>query len=315
MFYQYFKRRRKDTNNIIRHSQNFYFYRLKILRMSNAPQVFHKDSEIKKRLANDREMGLTIGFVPTMGALHEGHLELVRVSLSHCDRVVVSIFVNPRQFNNPEDLKRYPRTLEGDTRKLEKCGCHYLYTPDEKEVYKNERPQQWHFGEGQRVMEGRFRPGHFEGMLSVVHLLLSTINPNDLFMGEKDFQQAWLVRRLVSALHSGTRFHLVDTVREPDGLAMSSRNGLLSDEERKLAATIPFALRYISEQPDFGSLRKGVDTMSARLMSEGIQLEYLELRDENELKEMTDQKLPGGRVFFAGMAGKVRLIDNVKLRS
>jgi len=189
------------------------------------------------------------------------------------------------------------------------------YTPDEKEVYKNERPQQWHFGEGQRVMEGRFRPGHFEGMLSVVHLLLSTINPNDLFMGEKDFQQAWLVRRLVSALHSGTRFHLVDTVREPDGLAMSSRNGLLSDEERKLAATIPFALRYISEQPDFGSLRKGVDTMSARLMSEGIQLEYLELRDENELKEMTDQKLPGGRVFFAGMAGKVRLIDNVKLRS
>ena len=273
--------------------------------------IFHLNSEIREVLLAERKKGLSVGFVPTMGALHEGHLTLIRRAQQTCDYVLVSIFVNPRQFNSAEDLERYPRTLISDIQKLERCGCHYLYAPDEHEVYRNEDKRQWDFGEGQHIMEGRFRPGHFEGMLSVVHQLLNILTPDHLFMGEKDFQQAWLVRRLVTHYHQSIQFHLVDTVREPDGLAMSSRNKLLSIEERNQASAIPRALDSIRNNTEASTLEERIDAAGLTLQAAGIRLDYLEARDENHLGSVTDIKK--ARIFFAGFVGNVRLIDNLPL--
>jgi pantoate--beta-alanine ligase len=274
--------------------------------------VFKGNSALQKNLANDRLETKSIGFVPTMGALHDGHLTLVKTALQSCDRVVASIFVNPRQFNNANDLARYPRTIEKDISLLEGVGCHYLYAPEEAEVYDSETTHEWRFGNVMSVMEGEFRPKHFEGMLSVVHQLLTIIKPHRLFMGEKDFQQAALVRRLLTEHHPDIHFHLVDTVREPDGLAMSSRNVLLSPDERVLARFIASALQKLTALTDITACIKAIAGVKEGLIASGIQVDYLDLRREEDLSEVVS-RLDSGRcrVFFAGHVGKVRLIDNM----
>ncbi|MFM7104890.1 MAG: pantoate--beta-alanine ligase [Flavobacteriales bacterium] len=276
--------------------------------------VFTRNSDIQNTLANDKRLSKSIGFVPTMGALHDGHIHLVKKALEVCDCVVVSIFVNPRQFNNANDLAMYPRTLENDISLLEKVDCHYLYAPDESEVYQNEGIQDWDFGNLMKTMEGEHRPGHFNGMLTVVHQLLSIIQPHHLFMGEKDFQQAALVRCLLSSHHKDIEFHLVNTVREPDGLAMSSRNVLLSLNERKLAMMIPSALKKLAACSDLTSCVQAITSVSEELISSGIKVDYLQLRNEVDLSAITN--VDGAkrcRLFFAGYVGRVRLIDNMAL--
>lgn len=278
-------------------------------------RVFTGSADLQKSLANDLIESKSIGFVPTMGALHDGHLKLVQDALKACDRVVVSIFVNPRQFNNPNDLKRYPRNLEQDISLLQGVGCHYLFTPDEMGVYANEAALDYDFGNLMQTLEGAFRPGHFEGMLSVVHQLLLIVRPHSLFMGEKDFQQAALVRQLIKAQHPNVHFHLADTVREPDGLAMSSRNVLLSSEDRKLAKLIPLALKKIVSFSDLASCINAVNPIMEGLIASGIRVDYLQIRREDDLGEI--QPNAGDhrhRVFFAGHVGAVRLIDNMGLR-
>jgi pantoate--beta-alanine ligase len=249
-----------------------------------------------------------------MGALHPGHVSLIQKALETCDRVVASIFVNPRQFNNPSDLALYPRNPESDKAILESVGCHYLYAPNESEVYENEDVQNWNFGALMSVMEGECRPRHFQGMLSVVHQLLRIIQPHHLFMGEKDFQQAALVRRLINSHHNNIQFHLVDTVREPDGLARSSRNVLLSPESRKLAQLIPSALKKLVALPNKETCIEAIIGVSKDLTAAGIQIDYLQLRNEDDLSEMVVGNEPCRyRVFFAGFVGGVRLIDNMSL--
>lgn len=274
-------------------------------------QVFTSNSHLQGALDHYRLESKSIGFVPTMGAIHQGHLSLIKKALATCDRVVASIFINPRQFNNAIDLARYPRTIERDIDLLKGAGCHYLYNPNEAEVFKNEESISWDFGELMRVMEGEYRPGHFEGMLSVVHQLLLIIQPNDLFMGEKDFQQAALVRQLLNMRHKNIRFHLVGTVREPDGLAMSSRNALLSPEDRVLARLIPSALMQLVATPDIATCVSAIDRFSQSLSASGIKIDYLQLRRDADLGEMKPGDLGHGRVFFAGHVGRVRLIDNL----
>lgn len=276
--------------------------------------VFTRNSDIHNALANDKRLSKSIGFVPTMGALHDGHIHLVKKALEVCDCAVVSIFVNPRQFNNANDLAMYPRTLENDISLLEKVDCHYLYAPDESEVYQNEGIQDWDFGNLMKTMEGEHRPGHFNGMLSVVHQLLSIIQPHHLFMGEKDFQQAALVRCLLGSHHKEIEFHLVNTVREPDGLAMSSRNVLLSPNERKLAMMIPSALKKLAACSDLTSCVQEITSVSEGLSNSGIKVDYLQLRNEEGLEEITHFRgAERYRIFFAGRVGKVRLIDNMPL--
>ena len=277
--------------------------------------VFTRSSDIQKVLANDRINISSVGFVPTMGALHPGHVRLIQNALETCERVVASIFVNPRQFNSPRDLAVYPRTLENDTSILEGVGCHYLFAPNESEVYDNEDVHDWDFGSLMSVMEGEYSPGHFHGMLSVVHQLLQIIQPHHLFMGEKDFQQAALVRRLLNSYHPSIKLHLVDTVREPDGLAMSSRNVLLSPENRKLAQLIPSALKKIIAAPNKETCIKTISSVSKDLTAAGIQIDYLQLRSEDDLSEMVVGSGPSRyRVFFAGLVWGVRLIDNMPLQ-
>ena len=277
-------------------------------------RVFTGSADLQKSLANDLRVSKSIGFVPTMGALHDGHLKLVKDALKACDRVVVSIFVNPRQFDNPNDLIRYPRNLEQDTSLLQRVGCHYLFTPDEMGVYANEADLEYDFGSLMKTLEGAFRPGHFEGMLSVVHQLLVIVQPHSLFMGEKDFQQAALVKRLIKAQHPMVHFHLTDTVREPDGLAMSSRNVLLSSENRMLAKLIPLALKKIVALPDLATCINALTPIAQELIASGIRVDYLQIRREDDLGEIQpNDGFDRHRVFFAGYVGVVRLIDNMAL--
>ncbi|HFB61616.1 MAG TPA: pantoate--beta-alanine ligase, partial [Bacteroidetes bacterium] len=189
--------------------------------------------ETKEYLSGQKAAGKTIGFVPTMGALHEGHLELMRRARKENDLLVVSIFVNPIQFNNPDDLKKYPRTLEDDMEKLKSVDCNVLFAPDAAEMYPEKVTTQYDFGELDKVMEGKFRPGHFNGVAVVVKKLFDIVQPHRAYFGEKDFQQLAIIKKLVEMENIPVEIVPCPIVRDPAGLAMSSRNRLLTPEQRK----------------------------------------------------------------------------------
>ena len=188
----------------------------------------------------------TIGFVPTMGALHDGHLSLINISRKHCDYTVCSIFVNPTQFNDPKDLEKYPRPIENDIELLNSVGCDLLFLPEVSEIYPDGTSNSvtFDFGEMATAMEGQFRPGHFDGMAQVVNRLLEIVKPNFLFMGQKDFQQSAIVSKMLQLTHSEIKLVVCKTKREKDGLAMSSRNVRLSKENRYHAALIYKTLQW-----------------------------------------------------------------------
>lgn len=249
------------------------------------------DLEEWTRLRSGRDWPrVTLGFVPTMGALHAGHAELVRRSRRENDLTAVSVFVNPTQFNDPDDLKRYPRPLEADLELLARERVDYVLLPKPEEMYADGyRYVMTERSEASAALEGAHRPGHFEGMLTVVLKLLNLARPDRAYFGEKDWQQLELVRGMVDALRVPTRIVPVPTVREEDGLAMSSRNRRLSPEERRFAAGFPRALR---EEPSAAAAR-------ARLECEGFRVDYVEDRE--------------GRRLGAVHVGAVRLIDNLAL--
>ena len=203
------------------------------------PQIFHSVSSLQDVLNADRSAGKRIGFVPTMGALHEGHLSLIRRAAAENDMVVCSIFVNPTQFNNPEDLKKYPRMPDADISFLKTAGCDYAFLPTTEEIYPNGlQLLDIHFGDLETVMEGEFRPGHFRGMATVVNRLFEITNPDNAYFGNKDFQQLAIVRNMVKQLGISINVIGCETLREKDGLAMSSRNLLLTPAQRKDASLI-----------------------------------------------------------------------------
>ncbi|WP_304129821.1 pantoate--beta-alanine ligase [Ignavibacterium album] len=231
----------------------------------------------------------TLGFVPTMGALHRGHIELVKKSLSQNDITVVSIFVNPTQFNNKADLRNYPVTINSDIKILDELNVNYLFLPEYKELYPDDYKYKITETDFSKLLCGRFRPGHFDGVLTVVMKLFNIIKPDRAYFGEKDYQQLELIRGMVKNFFMDIKIISVPTVRDKDGLALSSRNLRLNAIQRKIAPKFPEIL-----MSDLS-----IEQIKSRLVSEGFKVEYVEQI--------------GDRRFAAVYLGKVRLIDNVKI--
>ena len=271
-------------------------------------------SELKCFLDKERQLGKRIGFVPTMGALHDGHLSLVACCMETNDICVVSIFVNPTQFNNRLDLLSYPRTLEQDCLLLESMGCHYTFAPTNEEMYPVPDTRMFDFGAISSVMEGVFRPGHFNGVAQIVSKLFDAVGPDAAYFGEKDFQQVMVIQAMVKQLNSPVQIVVCPTLREADGLALSSRNIRLTAEQRRIAPIIAATLKESCTFSPNKSVREVIDWVVNTLNEEPeLHVEYFEIVDGGSLKPILDWKesaQPTGCI--AVFCGEVRLIDNVK---
>lgn len=273
-------------------------------------------AHLAEMLSAYRTAGYRIGFVPTMGALHEGHLSLIRAAREANDIVVVSIFVNPTQFNDPEDYRNYPRTREADKLRLEEAGVDLAFMPDEAEMYPEGRQNLADFDPGYlgQVLEGEKRPGHFEGMATIVKKLLETVKPDYAYFGKKDYQQLLIVRELVSTYQLPVSIVSEPIVRESDGLALSSRNVLLTPEERELAPMIYQTLKYCRDQVerDFRPEELSQEGMDALNRYEAFTLEYFTIRNAFTLAPVTSAEKPKAVIILVALGiGKVRLIDNM----
>lgn len=262
-----------------------------------------------------RSKGESIGFVPTMGALHRGHLSLIEKSKQDGQHTVVSIFVNPTQFNDPEDLKKYPRPLESDIRMLYEIGTEVLFLPDVEDIYPPGESHEIDFdpGPAAEVMEGRFRPGHFKGMAQVVYRLLEIVSPDKLYMGQKDFQQFAIIRKMISDFQMPIDLVMCPTIREDNGLAMSSRNMRLSQEGRERAAGIYRLLQASKAAFASGIPIEEIEQLSMQTFQEmGFQPEYFEIVDGYTLQRPDDQTENLVALCAVWLEG-VRLIDNLAL--
>jgi pantoate--beta-alanine ligase len=261
-----------------------------------------------------------IGFVPTMGALHNGHLSLVAKAVKECPVVTVSIFVNPTQFNDKEDLKNYPRTVEKDLELLSSVMREndIVFIPDIKEIYPEEDTRTFRFGNLDKVMEGAHRPGHFNGVAQVVSRLFDIVNPDIAYFGQKDFQQLTIIRELVRQTGNRVKITGCPIVREPDGLAMSSRNMLLEPAIRKNASIIFSTISPAAEMAKTSDIASIKEYVSTRINSTpGFIVEYFEIVDDTELIPVRNKSeiIKGKRYFgcIAVKAGKIRLIDNIEI--
>ncbi|MFN4233624.1 MAG: pantoate--beta-alanine ligase [Bacteroidia bacterium] len=255
-----------------------------------------------------------IGFVPTMGALHKGHISLIDKARNENDIVICSIFVNPTQFNDPTDLEKYPRTPESDSELLKNAGCDVLFSPSIEEMYPEKDTRVFDFGGIDKVMEGKFRPGHFNGVAQIVTKLFDLIKPHNAYFGKKDFQQLTIIKHIVKTLNIPVNIIACETVREEDGLAMSSRNVRLNEEERKQATYISKALFFIKDNANNFDLEElKVKALSILAPHSLIKLEYLEIVDTETLLPVN--KINAGRTVacIAAFVGNVRLIDNISL--
>lgn len=280
--------------------------------------LFKRVIDLQKYLKSLKDKGLDIGFAPTMGALHTGHTSLVAQAKATCDIAVVSIFINPTQFNDPKDLDKYPRTPERDLELLADAGCDVVFMPDVSEVYPhgNTPSVKYDFGKLERVLEGEFRPGHFDGMAQVVSRLLDIVQPHRLFMGQKDFQQLAIVARLLELQKSKIELVSCPIIREKDGLAMSSRNVRLTESDRPKAALVYQTLEEALEMVENYTPSEIARICSTKLKLEPrFKLEYFEIVDGRTLLpihifEDTDYAV----ALTAIWVGDVRLIDNMILK-
>lgn len=267
-------------------------------------------TEISRALRLDNK---TIGFVPTMGALHKGHLTLMQRAKDENDILIVSVFVNPIQFNNPEDLEKYPRDIDADSNKLESIGCDYLFYPKAEEVYAQEPTEEFDFGNLDKVMEGEQRPGHFRGVAIIVSRLFNWINPNKAYFGEKDFQQLTIIKAMVNILDLGVEIVACPIVREEDGLAMSSRNQRLSASAREIAPRINAILRKsysLSENISISQIKSFV--INEFKLVKDFELEYFEIVDAKTLEPITQRTENGVVGCVALWLDGVRLIDVIR---
>lgn len=282
-------------------------------------QIVHSAAELQNLLGELREQGKTIAFVPTMGALHEGHMSLVDLAKRSADVVVVSIFVNPLQFGPKEDFDRYPRTLEADAKLLEEHNVEFLFAPSVNDIYPNGPEITQRAGVVGSTFEGASRPGHFDGMLTVVNRLFEIIDPDFVVFGEKDAQQVFMVRKLVGAKFKNTTFIEGPTLREPSGLAMSSRNRYLTDAERESATKIFQTLQTLKNELEGGTpVSQCIPTHSKALETGGqAKLEYLAVIDPQIFRPVDDSFRGPAKIIVAAKVGEVRLIDtlNVNLES
>jgi pantoate--beta-alanine ligase len=276
-------------------------------------KVFESAGQIHAEINFLRSQGKKIGFVPTMGALHKGHISLIQRALMDCDNVVCSIFVNPLQFNNSEDYTKYPSTIDKDTQMLEEIDCHFLFHPNYEQVYGQSKPKEYDLGILNNVMEGSFRPGHFQGVANVVLRFFEIVQPNIAFFGLKDYQQYMVIKRVTAQLMPQVQIMGVETMRDENGLAMSSRNQRLSADEYTSAAKVPALLKQVSTMLN----KHTVAEIKAWFEKEVNALpflknEYIEIADADTLELVTDPSNHANmRVFTAFYAGEVRLIDNM----
>lgn len=280
--------------------------------------VFEDIDPIKEYILKVKSKRQSIGFVPTMGALHQGHLSLIHTSKSENDLTVCSIYINPTQFNKEEDLQNYPRVIMQDVELLKSAGCDILFAPNDQVMYKDKAKIKFDFGLLESMMEGKYRPGHFNGVGLIISKLFNIINPTRAYFGQKDLQQFLIIRQLVKDLAFDVNLSCLPIVREPDGLAMSSRNSRLKKEEREIAGTLFKALNlarnFLLENNDVEKAKQQVHSMIQKIPS--IHIEYIEIRDSESLlpvNNIEDHKQVS--LFIAGFIGEIRLIDNVRLYS
>jgi pantoate--beta-alanine ligase len=261
-----------------------------------------------------KTQGKSIGFVPTMGALHDGHLELMRRAKKENDLLVVSVFVNPKQFDNPEDLKKYPRNLDKDMKLLETVGCDVLFAPEVEEMYPGEEHVRYDFGELETVMEGASRKGHFNGVAIVVRKLFDIVLPDRAYFGEKDFQQLAIIKQLVKQTRQPVEIVPCPIVRETDGLAMSSRNERLTKEERKIAPFIFQTLQAAKTRMPVLSPVELKEWVAGEFDKKGdFKLDYFEIADDTFLQPVLQwNQCKGIMGFVAVYLDNVRLIDNIR---
>ena len=275
--------------------------------------IYKSIEDLQAFVEAERAKGLRIAFVPTMGALHAGHLSLVRRALSECDHCIVSVFVNPTQFNDPRDLETYPRTLEADSTLLASVGASALFAPEVSTIYPEEDTRTFDVGAVAEVMEGRYRPGHFNGVMQVVSRLFDIVRPDCAYFGEKDFQQIAVIRAMVRLIGSPVEIIACPIVREADGLALSSRNVRLSAEERREA---PQIYRILSESRSWAkemSPQQVIERVTEQINAvPHLRVEYFEIVDTDSLQPIaswSDSPAPHGCITV--FCGEVRLIDNI----
>ena len=273
-------------------------------------------ADLRRTVAGWRREGLAVGFVPTMGALHEGHVSLVRLALSRTDRVVASVFVNPTQFGPNEDLAAYPRDEAGDAARLAGAGCHLLFAPSVAEMYPPGAATVVTVSGVSEPLDGQARPGHFAGVATVVAKLLNQVRPDVAVFGEKDYQQLQVIRRMAADLDLGVEILGAPTARADDGLALSSRNAYLTEDERRRAPELAAALAEAVASLKAGAAVAEVEARAVgRLQAAGFgPADYVEVRDAADLSRLGPGPLPAGRparILAAARLGRARLIDNM----
>ena len=280
--------------------------------------IFKTKKEIKSYLTAQNQQNKTIGFIPTMGALHKGHLSLIQEAKKKNDLVVVSIFINPTQFNNTSDFAKYPKTIENDTQLLNRVFCDVLFLPSADEIYNNNiASKKFDFGGLEHQMEGKFRQGHFDGVATVVKAFFEIINPDIAYFGQKDFQQLQIIKKMVKKYHLNTKIKGCPIFREADGLAMSSRNVRLSKEHRTAAPFIYKTLKEVRDKFNVKNATKATEWVENEFKKNTfLELEYFTIADEKTLESAesneSDKKY---RAFIAVFAGEIRLIDNIQIQN
>lgn len=278
--------------------------------------IFKEVAALQGWLQQQKTTHQSIGFVPTMGALHQGHISLVSLAKENSDIVVCSIFVNPTQFNNSEDLQKYPITTDADIALLASAGCHALFLPSVSEIYPDgtSPDKVYNLGYAASVLEGAFRPGHFQGVAQVVDRLLQIVEPNVLLLGQKDYQQCAVIKSLLNITEQNIRLLIGSTLREPDGLAMSSRNTRLTEAQRAVASLIYQCLVSVQAKKSlqaFSVIQKECEDI---LTKKGFKAEYLVLADADTLEPLASfDETKKMVVLIAAFLGNVRLIDNLLL--
>ena len=278
--------------------------------------VFKKISGLQKHINFLKFQDLTIGFAPTMGCLHEGHMSLLKASADQCDITVCSIFVNPTQFNEKSDLDKYPITTQSDLNMLLQIGVDIVFLPSVAEIYPTgaQYIMPYDLGKLAEVLEGAKRPGHFEGVVQVVDRLIDIVLPNTILMGQKDFQQFSIIQKMLDINGKPTKLHVCPIVREPDGLAMSSRNVRLSKQDRRDALSLYKALRYIDENKYEHTIKDLIQEAFKILDNPNIKVEYLTVADGRTLQPVKYIKPDSYAVaLVAAWVGEVRLLDNIIL--
>jgi pantoate--beta-alanine ligase len=280
--------------------------------------LFKKANDIRKWLELVKRDSSMVGFVPTMGALHEGHLSLIDASLKENALTVCSIFVNPTQFNDPGDFEKYPVTIEKDIYQLQSAGCDAIFLPPVSEIYpggiETAGGKKYDLGYLESILEGKYRPGHFQGVCQVVHRLLDIIKPGRLYLGQKDYQQCMVISRLTGLIGSNTEIRICPTLREPDGLAMSSRNLRLDVEQRRRATMIYQTLSRLKNEIRPGPTGLFIKEGSQNLQNAGFKVDYTEIANAKTLHPVVNwdgkEKIVA---LIAALLGEIRLIDNMQL--